>query len=124
MGEREKRDFSERLDQEKQAHQQSVKKFEKVKRELDKLAADSAIISQERSDAVSQRGKELEEVKRLEADRRDLFARIDVLERQKVDKKETAGQRNNIGDLNMKLKLETGDLRAENDRLVKANEQI
>ena len=28
--EREKRDFSERLDQEKQAHQQSVKKFEKV----------------------------------------------------------------------------------------------
>ena len=40
--ERERRNFQERLDQEQQAHRQSVKKFEKVKRDSDKILADSA----------------------------------------------------------------------------------
>ena len=39
--------------------------------------------TKERNDAVGQLSKELKEIERLEADRRDLFARIDALERQK-----------------------------------------
>ena len=95
-----------------------------VKRDLDKLTADSSIIAKERNDAVGQLGKELKEVERLEADRRDLFARIDALERQKVDKKDTTDQRNNLGDLNMKLKLEIGNLRSDNDKLMKKMDKL
>ena len=63
-------------------------------------------------------------MERLESDRRDLFARIDALERQKNDKKEGSDTRNNMGDLNMKLKLEIGNLRSENDKLLKTNEAM
>ena len=40
--EREKRDFLERIEQEAQSGRQSAKKLEKVKRDLDKMGADSA----------------------------------------------------------------------------------
>ena len=40
--EREKRDFLERIEQESQSGRQSAKKLEKVKRDLEKQAADSA----------------------------------------------------------------------------------
>lgn len=73
--ERERRTFQERMDQEQQAHRQSVKKFEKLKRDSDKVLADSAVAVKERNDAVGQLSKELKEIERLEADRRDLFAR-------------------------------------------------
>merc|ERR1712038_2087183 len=122
--EREKRDHLEKLDKEKQDHQQSARNFEMVKRDLDKLTSDSAIVSKERNDAVSRLGKELKEVEKLEADRRDLFARIDALERQKNDKMEGSDTRNNMGDLNMKLKLEIGSLKSENDKLHKSNEAM
>ena len=62
---------------------QSVKKFEKMKRDLDKLQADSTFLGKERNDAVSQLGREREEIERLEAERVNLFARIDAYERQK-----------------------------------------
>ena len=62
---------------------------------MDKVTSDSAIVAKERNDAVSQLGKELKEIERLESDRRDLFARIDVLERQKSEKRETVDTRNN-----------------------------
>merc|ERR1712173_357524 len=122
--EREKRDHLEKLDKERQDHQQSVKKFEKVKRDMEKVTSDSAIMGKERNDAVSQLGKELKEIERLESDRRDLFARIDVLERQKSEKRETVDTRNNMGDLNMKLKLEMGNLRSENDKLLKSKDEM
>ena len=83
---------------------------------------------------MGQLSKELKEIERLEADRRDLFARIDALERQK--KKESpappaaqpstvsADMSKNLADLNMKQKLEIGNLRSENEKLMKANHDI
>ena len=91
---------------------------------MDKATSDSSIVAKERNDAVSQLGRELKEIERLESDRRDLFARSDVLERQKNEKKETADTRNNMGDFNMKLKLEMGRLREENDKLLKSKDEI
>ena len=91
--------------------------------------------TKERNDAVGQLSKKLKEIERLEADRRDLFARIDALERQK--KKESpappaapqpstvsADMSKNLADLNMKQKLEIGNLRSENEKLMKANHDI
>ena len=90
---------------------------------MDKQITDSSSVTKERNDAVSQLGKDKIEIQRLESDRRDLFARIDALERQKNDSKESTDTRNNMGDLNLKLKLEMGNLRAENDKLLKAKEE-
>ena len=90
---------------------------------MDKQITDSSSVIKERNDAVSQLGKDKIEIQRLESDRRDLFARIDALERQKNDSKESTDTRNNMGDLNLKLKLEMGNLRAENDKLLKAKEE-
>ena len=91
---------------------------------MDKVTADSSIVSKERNDAVSQLGKEIKEKEKLESDRRDLFARIDALERQKPDNKESVDTRNNMADLNMKLKLEMGNLRSENDKLLKSKDEL
>ena len=53
-----------------------------------------------------------------------MFARIDALERQKNEGPAVSEASRNLGDLNMKLKLEIGNLRAENDKLMKANHDI
>ena len=98
--------------------------FLQVKRDMDKGTSDTAIVAKERNDAVSQVENQLKEIERLESDRRDLFARIDVLERQRNGQKDTADTRNTMGDFNMKLKLEMGNLRAENDKLLKAKDEI
>ena len=68
--------------------------------------------------------KELKELERLEAERRELFARIDTLERQRTEKTDKTDMSKNMGDLNMKLKLEMGNARSENEKLAKANEQL
>ncbi len=122
--EREKRDYLERLDQEQQSHRQSVKKLEKMKRDYDKSQADFGILAKERNEAISQLSKELKEIERLENERKDLFNRIDTFERQKTEKKETSNVTKNLGDLNMKLKMEIGQLRSENDKLSKANTEL
>ena len=81
-------------------------------------------MAKERNDAVNQLGKELKELERLEAERRELFARIDTLERQRTEKGDKTDMSRNLGDLNMKLKLEMGNARSENEKLLKANEQL
>ena len=66
----------------------------------------------------------MKELERLEAERRELFARIDTLERQRTEKGDKTDMSRNLGDLNMKLKLEMGNARSENEKLLKANEQL
>ena len=66
----------------------------------------------------------MKELERLESERRELFARIDTLERQRTEKSDKTDMSKNMGDLNMKLKLEMGNARSENEKLVKANEQL
>ena len=85
---------------------------------------DTTNLAKERNDAVNQLSKELTENSRLEAERRDLFERIDGLERQKTEKRDTTDQSRNLVDLNMKLKLEIGNARSENEKLIKTNEQL
>jgi len=81
-------------------------------------------LAKERNEAVNQLGKELKELERLEAERRELFVRIDTLERERTEKVDKNDMSRNLGDLNMKLKLEMGNARSENEKLLKANEQL
>jgi hypothetical protein len=85
---------------------------------------DTTNLAKERNDAVNQLSKELTENSRLEAERRDLFERIDGLERQRTEKRDSTDQSRNLVDLNMKLKLEIGNARSENEKLSKTNEQL
>ena len=80
-----------------------MKKFEKQKRDLDKVQADFTLLGKERNDAVSQLSKEMKEIERLEAERGDLFARIDAYERQKNEMKGSADVSKSMGDLNLKV---------------------
>ena len=99
-----------------------MKKFEKQKRDLDKLQADFTLLGKERNDAVSQLSKEMKEIERLEGERVDLFARIDAYERQKNEKKASpmsVDVSKSAGDLNLKLKMEIGQAKAENEKLIK-----
>ena len=98
---------------------QSVKKFEKMKRDLDKVQADSTFLGKERNDAVSQLSREREEIERLEAERVDLFTRIDAYERQKNEKQGSTNVSKSSGDLNLKLKMEIGEAKSENQKLTK-----
>ena len=65
-----------------------MKKFEKLKRDLDKAQVDFSLLAKERNDAVSQLTKEMKEIERLEGERVELFSRIDSYERSKSDRKE------------------------------------
>jgi len=63
-------------------------------------------------------------VERLENERQELFNRIDALEKQQNMKTATSDMSRNLGDLNMKLKLEMGNARIENEKLLKSNDQL
>ena len=103
---------------------QSVKKFEKMKRDLDKVQADFSLLAKERNDAVSQLSKEMKEIERLEAERGELFARIDTFERARNERKESVDVSKSIGDLNLKLKMELGQTKAENESMQKEKEKV
>ena len=103
---------------------QSVKKFEKLKRDLDKAQADFSLLAKERNDAVSQLTKEMKEIERLEGERVELFSRIDSYERSKSDRKESTDVTKNMGDLNLKLKMEVGQVKFENEKLSKEREDV
>jgi myosin protein heavy chain len=100
-----------------------VKKFEKMKRDLDKVQADFTSLAKERNDAVSQLSQEMKEIQRLEAERVDLFARIDGYERQKSERKDNVDMSKSMGDLNLKLKMEIGQAKAENEKLSKEKQE-
>ena len=124
---REKRDFQERMEQERQSGIQAVKKIEKFKRDFEKLQQDSAVIAKERNDAVSKLGREMKELERLDGERKEMFGRIDTLERQVAEqqnKNSAVDLTKNVSDLNMKLKMEIGDIRLENERILKSNEEM
>ena len=101
-----------------------MKKFEKMKRDLDKVQADFSLLAKERNDAVSQLSKEMKEIDRLEAERVGLFARIDAFERAKTEKESAVDVSKSIGDLNLKLKMELGATKAENESITKEKDKI
>lgn len=97
-----------------------MKKFEKMKRDLDKVQADFSLLAKERNDAVGKLSQEMKEIDRLEAERVGLFARIDAFERAKTD----VDVSKSIGDLNLKLKMELGATKAENESIAKEKDKI
>ena len=101
-----------------------MKKFEKLKRDLDKTQTDYALLAKERNDSVSQLSKEMKEIERLEAERVELFSRIDSYERSKTERKENIEVTKGMGDLNLKLKMELGQVKIENEKLSKEKQDL
>merc|ERR1712123_37277 len=122
--EREKRDFNDKLEHERQGSLQALQRIEQQKQEYEKLHQESAQIARERNEAVSRLNLEMKELERLERDRREMMAKIDDLSKDQNQKKTSIDMSKNVGDLNMKLKMEIGALRGENEGLQKKNEEI
>ena len=62
-------------------------------------------------------------LEKLERERREMAGRIDELSNEQVARKNSVDMNKSVGDLNMKLKMEIGALRGENEGLVKRNEE-
>ena len=61
-------------------------------------------------------------LEKLERERREMAVRIDELSNEQASRKNSMDMNKSVGDLNMKLKMEIGALRGENESLVKKNE--
>ena len=62
-------------------------------------------------------------LEKLERERREMACRIDELSNEQASRKNSMEMNKSVGDLNMKLKMEIGALRGENEGLVKKNEE-
>ena len=62
-------------------------------------------------------------LEKLERERREMAGRIDELNNEQASRKNSVDMNKSVGDLNMKLKMEIGALRGENEGLVKRNEE-
>ena len=62
-------------------------------------------------------------LEKLERERREMASRIDELSNEQASRKNSMDMNKSVGDLNMKLKMEIGALRGENEGLVKKNEE-
>ena len=82
------------------------------------------LIARERNDAVSKLNLEMKNLEKLEKERREMMGKIDVLSQEQQQRKTSLDVSKNVGDLNMKLKMEIGALRGENEGLIKKNDQI
>lgn len=122
--EREKRDFNDKLEHERQGSLQALQRIEQQKQEYEKLHQESTQIARERNEAVSRLNLEMKELEKLERDRREMMAKIDDLSKEQNQKKTSIDMSKNVGDLNMKLKMEIGALRSENEGLLKKNDDI
>jgi len=119
-----KRDFNEKLEHERQSSIQAIQRIELQKQEYGKLQQESSQVARERNDAVSKLNLEMKQLEKLENDRREMMVKIDELSKDQHQKKTSMDMSKNVGDLNMKLKMEIGALRGENEGLQKKNEEI
>ena len=62
-------------------------------------------------------------LEKLERERREMAGRIDELSNEQASRKSSVDMNKSVGDLNMKLKMEIGALRGENEGLVKRNKE-
>ena len=81
------------------------------------------LIARERNDAVSKLNLEMKNLEKLERERREMLGKIDGMT-QEQQRKTSLDVSKNVGDLNMKLKMEIGALRGENEGLLKKNDDI
>ena len=122
--EREKRDFNDKLEHERQNSLQALQRIEQQKQEYEKLHQESSQIARERNEAVSRLNLEMKELEKLEKERKEMMHKIDDLSKEQNQKQASVDMSKNVGDLNMKLKMEIGALRSENEGLLKKNEDI
>ena len=122
--EREKRDFNDKLEHERQNSLQALQRIEQQKQEYEKLHQESSQIARERNEAVSRLNLEMKELEKLEKERKEMMFKIDDLSKEQNQKQASMDMSKNVGDLNMKLKMEIGALRSENEGLLKKNEDI
>lgn len=66
----------------------------------------------------------MKNLEKLEKERREMMGKIDVLSQEQQQRKTSLDVSKNVGDLNMKLKMEIGALRGENEGLIKKNDDI
>ena len=83
-----------------------------------------SVTARERNDAVSKLNLEMKNLEKLEKERRDMLVKIDELSMEQQTRKSSLDMNKNVGDLNMKLKLEIGTLKGENEGLIKKNDEI
>ena len=67
--------------------------------------------------------KEMRNLERLERERREMATKIDELGVEQASRKSSMEMNKSAGDLNMKLKMEIGALRGENEGLVRRSEE-
>ena len=82
------------------------------------------MIARERNDAVSKLNLEMKNLEKLERERRDMMMKIEDLSQEQQSRKSSMDMSKNVGDLNMKLKMEIGALKGENEGLNKKNDEI
>ena len=73
---------------------------------------------------MSKLNLEMKNLEKLERERRDMMVKIEDLSQEQQSRKSSMDMSKNVGDLNMKLKMEIGALRGENEGLNKKNDEI
>ena len=66
----------------------------------------------------------MKNLEKLERERREMMTKFDQLNMEQQNKKTSLDLSKNVGDLNMKLKMEIGALRGENEGLQKKNDEV
>merc|ERR1712025_528061 len=77
--ERLKRDFHDKLEQEKQNSLMAIRNIEKQKQDFETLQKESAFVQQERNTAVHKLGQEMKNLERLEQEKREMLVKINEL---------------------------------------------
>merc|ERR1711981_1307656 len=96
------------------SHQAKIHKLEGERMEYQKKIIE----------AVARLGQEMAQLEKLEREKKDMMARLDSLSKEQEQRNSSLEVGKSVGDLNMKLKLEIGALRGENEGLQKKNEEV
>ena len=73
---------------------------------------------------MSKLNNEMKNLERLEKERREMLSKMDMMSSEQQSKKSSMDMSKNVGDLNMKLKMEIGALRGENEGLAKKHDEV
>ena len=122
--ERDRRNFQVKLEQEQVSSAQTLKQIEAQRNEYDNLQRDANTVTNERNDAVARLGQEMAHLEKLERDKREMMSRLDNMTKDQEGRNASMDIGKNVSDLNMKLKLEIGALRGENEGLHKKNDEV
>merc|ERR1719412_1031369 len=122
--ERDRRNFQERLEAEKANGSATLRQMEAQRMEHQQLQQGVDLVTKERNEAVARLGQEMAQLEKLERAKKDMMARLDSLSKEQEQRNSSLEVGKSVGDLNMKLKLEIGALRGENEGLNKKNDEV